>query len=77
MEMSYCQELDVQGMQPHSREFLEYQVIRQRSHDKAMKLPGIIRDEKQYDNKDHMDGWAHWGQKSGVSEEGEQFGPKP
>lgn len=46
MEPSYCQELDVRGMQPHSREYLEYQVIAERSRFKAAKDPRITRLER-------------------------------
>jgi hypothetical protein len=46
MEPSYCQELDVMGMQPHSREYQEYQVIAERSRFKAAKDPKITRLER-------------------------------
>ena len=41
MEMSYCQELDVKGMQPHTREYQEYEVMAERSRFKAAKDPRI------------------------------------
>lgn len=46
MQPSYCQQLDVKGMQPHSREYLEYQVIAERSRFKAAKDPRITQLER-------------------------------
>lgn len=46
MQPSYCQELDVQGMQPHSREYLEYKVLAERSRFKAAKDPRITKLER-------------------------------
>lgn len=77
MEMSYCQELDVQGMQPHAREYLEHRVLREQSDRKGRKIPGVMLTEMQYDDHVHEDGFGHWRDKAPVSREGEQFGPKP
>lgn len=77
MEMSYCQELDVQGRQPHSREYLEHQVLREQGMNKGRLIPGVIASERQYDNQVHLDGYGRWRDKSFPSEEGEHFGPKP
>lgn len=49
MEMSACQELDIAGMQPHSREYLEYCVMRDRSDWKAMHVPGVTSSERMFD----------------------------
>lgn len=47
--MSACQELDVAGMQPHSREYLEHCVMRDRSDWKAMHVPGVNSSERSFD----------------------------
>jgi hypothetical protein len=49
MEMSACQQLDVSGMQPHAREYLEYEVLRDRSHFKGAMVPGVLSAEESYD----------------------------
>lgn len=45
---SETQKLDVAGMQKHSREHLEYSVLRDRSDLKAMMIPGDLYDEELY-----------------------------
>ncbi len=69
MERSITQELDVAGMQRYSREYLEYEVCRDRSHMKAMMIPGVFADERdggwgvdhgRYDHPDAMPG-IHFG----------------
>lgn len=55
MEMSACQQLDVAGMQPHSREYLEYCVLRDRSDNIAMHIPGVVSSEVQFDRLSNDD----------------------
>lgn len=59
MEMSACQQLDVAGMQPHAREYLEYCVMRDTSDWKAMHVPGVVSSENaferpSYDDQDYI-----------------------
>jgi len=54
ISMSACQELDVVGMQPHSREFLEYAVNMDRSIEKAKRIMRVqveTTDGIQYDER--------------------------
>lgn len=41
LELSPCQQLDVMGMQPHSREYLEYEVNATRSVRKLQQISSI------------------------------------
>ncbi len=44
LQPSWCTQLDVNGMQPHSREHLEYEVNRARSERKYMNIEGQMID---------------------------------
>jgi hypothetical protein len=55
MEMSACQQLDLAGQQPHSREYLEYCVMRDRSDWKAMHVPGVVSMENKFDELSNVD----------------------
>lgn len=60
MELSVTQQLDVAGMQPHSREYLEHMVSCDVSRFKAMMTPGVMHQERAYDEHWHKDGTGEW-----------------
>lgn len=57
LEMSASQELDVIGMQPHSREYLEYKVIREVADYKGSKT-GVSGIERGYDEGEYAEGFG-------------------
>ena len=77
MEMSICQQLDVMGMQPHAREYVEYRVVRDRSEAKAARMPGVNAAETCYDNECHKDGFAQWNDNAPLPLEGIQYSGRP
>ena len=74
MDMSTCQQLDIAGMQPHSREYLEYMVMRDRSAAEAEKYPGLKELESKYDawSAEPMSGYGFPDECPGI-----QFTDKP